>query len=138
MAYRYPTIKVDGKTKLKHRHVAEQRLGRQLRPGEEVHHRDEDTFNASPDNLRVMDGEEHRQLHADARLIHPREKLCAVCGAVFTPHPTKRKRARTCSPHCANVLRSRTERETKRPPIAAALVAANCADLAVANREAAE
>ena len=28
MAYRYPTVKVAGRTKLKHRHVAEQALGR--------------------------------------------------------------------------------------------------------------
>lgn len=31
---------------------------------------------------------------------HPLTKLCAVCGSEFTPHPTKRARAVTCSPDC--------------------------------------
>lgn len=39
MAYRYPTVKVNGKTKLKHRHVMEQHLGRPLLPTEQVHHK---------------------------------------------------------------------------------------------------
>lgn len=31
---------------------------------------------------------------------HPITKTCAICGAEFTPHPTKRARAVTCSPVC--------------------------------------
>jgi hypothetical protein len=31
---------------------------------------------------------------------HPTTKACEVCGAIFTPHPTKRARAKTCSPAC--------------------------------------
>lgn len=31
---------------------------------------------------------------------HALSKACVVCGATFTPHPTKRKRAKTCSPRC--------------------------------------
>lgn len=121
MAYRYPTIKVDGKTKLKHRHVAEQQLGRALRPDEHVHHRNHDRFDSSADNLVVKPGAQHVQEHAEERRVHPRTKVCTICGTEFTPHRTKRKRAKTCSPKCANEQRSRSEKETK----ARALVAAN-------------
>lgn len=34
------------------------------------------------------------------RQKHPLSKPCEVCGLVFTPHPTKRERAKTCSPAC--------------------------------------
>ena len=113
MAYRYPTIKVNGKTKLKHRHVVEQEIGRSLRPSEHVHHRDHDTWNAAPGNLEVKPELDHIRAHAELRRIHPREKSCVICGVVFTPQPTKRRRQQTCSAPCANQLRSRTERETK-------------------------
>ena len=113
MAYRYPTIKVNGKTKLKHRHIAEAIAGRRLRQDEHVHHLDHNGHNPAPDNLDVMDADAHRKHHADERLIYSRSKACAVCGDVFTPHPTKRKRQLTCSRDCANQLRSRTEIATK-------------------------
>ena len=113
MAYRYPTVKVDGRTKLKHRHVAEQALGRPLLSDEHVHHRNEDPHDPSPENLEVLLAPVHRQHHADKRLVYAREKSCCVCGDRFTPHPTKRKRQLTCSTTCANVQRSRSERATK-------------------------
>lgn len=114
MTYRYPTVKVNGKTKLKHRHLVEQRLGRALSTDEHVHHKDEDAFNTAPDNLEPLPAEVHRQHHADERLIYPRTKPCAVCGTVFTPKPSKRKRQKTCGKaECANTLRSRTEKATK-------------------------
>lgn len=121
MAYRYKTIKRNGKTKLLHRHVAEQKLGRVLLPDEHVHHGNEERWDNCPDNLEVLPAAEHRQLHADERLVYSRSKTCAVCATVFTPHPTKRKRAKTCSKPCADTLRGITERESK----ARAIVAAN-------------
>lgn len=125
MTYRYKTIKRDGKTKLLHRHVAEQKLGRPLRADEHVHHDNEERWDNRPDNLEVLPAVEHQRLHANERLVHPREKPCAFCGLVFTPHPTKRKRAKSCSKPCADALRSATERETK----ARAIVAANYCEL---------
>lgn len=113
MTYRYKTIKRGGKTKLLHRHVAEQKLGRPLAPDEHVHHGNEEKWDNQPDNLEVLPESEHRRLHADERLVHPRTKACAVCGGEFTPHPTKRKRAKTCSKGCADTLRGITERKTK-------------------------
>lgn len=114
MAYRYKTTKINGKTKLLHRHLMEQRLGRELSDDEQVHHRNEDTWDNGDTNLDVLPAAEHRAIHADKRLIHPRQKNCEICGAEFTPHPTKRKRQRTCSPECANRLRSISETATKR------------------------
>jgi hypothetical protein len=68
----------------------------------------------------VLPAAEHERLHADERLVHPREKVCEVCGAVFTPRRTKRKRAKTCSKPCANTLRSVTGKATKARATAAA------------------
>ena len=46
-----------------HRIVAEQTLGRSLKPGEIVHHLDEDKTNNSPENLVVCTPSVHRQYH---------------------------------------------------------------------------
>ena len=54
----------------------------------------------------------HSQLHNQK---HPIEKRCEVCGELYTPHPTKRARAKTCSPKCRAALISR--RLTEKPVI---------------------
>jgi HNH endonuclease len=49
---------------LVHRHVAAKMLGRKLRPGEEVHHKDRDTRNFSRSNLEVFPSRAaHRSQH---------------------------------------------------------------------------
>lgn len=123
---RYKTIKVAGKTKQLHRHLMEQHIGRPLRADEHVHHKDGNRYNNALDNLELKAGLKHIQDHADLRAVHPKTKQCKVCGTAFTPHPTKRKRAKTCSKVCADALRSATEKATK-----AAIIRANAPDLVV-------
>ena len=47
-----------------HRTVMEKNLGRPLRPGEVVHHKDGNHLNNAPENLEVMTQTEHLTLHA--------------------------------------------------------------------------
>lgn len=61
----YKTIRVDGKTKLEHRHVMEQLIGRPLTAEEQVHHKDENKSNNHPKNLELMpNAKVHAEEHA--------------------------------------------------------------------------
>lgn len=46
-----------------HRIVAEQIVGRPLRKGEQVHHRDGDKTNNAPENLEILTAAQHRYEH---------------------------------------------------------------------------
>lgn len=62
--------------------VAESQIGRLLRHGEEVHHRNENKFDFSPGNLEVKASHsEHAKLHA--RLAVMVVKRCPWCGCEF-------------------------------------------------------
>lgn len=69
-----------------HRIVAEQALGRRLKPGELVHHRDGDKKNNHPDNLEVVAGNAEHFVHhrrADRGLRMPgqsNEVIACACG----------------------------------------------------------
>jgi len=73
-----------------HRLVAEEKLGRRLRPGEQVHHRDGNKQNNDPSNLEVLTRAEHRREHRkhSRGLRNPGQanpSICCACGcgAVF-------------------------------------------------------
>lgn len=112
MAYRYKTTKVNGKTKLLHRHLMEQKLGRRLQRNEHVHHKNEKPHDNRMSNLVLMTPRAHQALH---KTKYPRVKSCQWCGKRFTPKPTKRKRAKTCGRHtCRFKLTWKTRRANKR------------------------
>lgn len=87
-----------------HRWVMEAHLGRRLGRFEFVHHKDGDKRNNALANLEVLTPKEHAAAHGQQK--YPLTKPCRVCGKVFTPHPTKRLRAKTCSKECRYVLSS--------------------------------
>ena len=125
MAYRYKTVKINGKTTLLHRHVAEHKIGRKLVQGEHVNHINGDRHDNRPENLEVVSHKDHMHEH---KQVYPLSKLCENCGAEFTPHPTKRKRAKCCTKKCGYELRWKTRR-------AAALVKANVNAATLGRRE---
>ena len=69
----------------------EQHIGRPLDSWEHVHHINHDRLDNRIENLELVTAAEHGLRHTK----HPITKVCDVCGAVFTPHKTKRARAKT-------------------------------------------
>lgn len=60
-----------------HRRAAETALRRKLKPGEVVHHRDEDKANNTPTNLEVQSRGAHTRAHNQSR---PLSKLRRALG----------------------------------------------------------
>ena len=102
----YFKVKVDGHTVNSHTYIWEQAHG-PVPDGYVIHHRDGNKRNNRLANLEAITHAEHARHHNDK---HPRTKVCEVCGADYTPHATKRKRARTCSWECRNKLISQIRR----------------------------
>lgn len=57
-----------------HRVVAEQKIGRELKKGEIVHHIDGNSLNNHPENLEIMSQSKHIKLHL-ANMMAMRKKL---------------------------------------------------------------
>lgn len=73
----YLEVKVNGEWIREHRHVAEEALGRKLKRGEVVHHKDGCRTNNSPENLEIMTNGRHTTLHSTGRVCksETREKM---------------------------------------------------------------
>ncbi len=64
----YLSTYIEGKgSRHTHRIVAEEKIGRKLRKGEIVHHKDEDIHNNKPGNLEVLSRAEHMNIHVHKR-----------------------------------------------------------------------
>lgn len=90
-----------------HRVVAEQKLGRQLRPGEVVHHINEDRTDNRPENLEVFPSHaehnaRHRKTGFDLRLPgepNPTIDCGCGCGATFPKYDEEGRPRRYLSGH---------------------------------------
>ncbi len=99
----YQKISVNGARFFLHRYVWECANG-PIPDGMHVHHVNGDTSDNRIENLQLLSIQAHAELHKQR---HPKTKECVVCGSTFTPHPTKRKRAQTCSKPCYSELARR-------------------------------
>lgn len=77
----------------------------------QVHHKNEDKTDNRVENLEVLTVLEHQHQHKQK---YPIEKKCVVCGNVFTPNKTKRKRQQTCSYLCKIELMKYKSEQRKR------------------------
>lgn len=107
-------IRINGKDKYIYKVIAEVLIGRPLRKGEVVHHKDEDHHNNDPDNLEVITQSAHIKLHhAKMAAAHKRAKgvpdclVCPACDEEFelsqsqrTDYYVKGQRRFFCSREC--------------------------------------
>lgn len=86
---------------LVHRLVVMAFVNKDISRKDHVHHIDENKGNNNLVNLKIIPFAEHQKMH---KQIYSYTKICKVCGKEFTPNPTKRKRAATCSKECAYII----------------------------------
>ena len=103
-----------GHPRLVHRIIAQAFLEPNLDDKYEVHHKDHNPLNNSLDNLEPLLRYDHKIEHLQK---YPLTKFCVICGKEFTPHKTKRKRAKTCSPECAKIFHDTITAIKRRRPI---------------------
>lgn len=89
--------------------VAEQKLGRKLRPGETVHHLDENKMNNAPENLIVFaTSGDHTAFHKGSPIYQSgdlwyaekkksEKRICQNCGKTFTSCKSQKYCSSICS-----------------------------------------
>ncbi|MEN2765750.1 HNH endonuclease signature motif containing protein [Ornithinibacillus xuwenensis] len=82
--------------------VAEEKLGRRLKPNEHVHHLNKNKKDNRPENLEVVDIVEHTRLHAKERR-KGKYISCEQCGKTFYRKPSHIKKAKYCSLKCVGL-----------------------------------
>ena len=109
----YRQKKLNGRHCDEHRLLFMKQLGRPLSRFEFVHHKNGDKRDNCLENLELVSPKEHAWRHGQHK--HPIVKLCPICGKEFTPHPTKRARARTCGRECGLIYLSLVNRRPDGP-----------------------
>jgi hypothetical protein len=109
---KYKQRKIKGKKCLEHRYIYSQYVKRPLLKGELIHHKNGDKSDNRIENLEIMTPKEHSIFHNQK---HPFTKKCEVCNTEYAPHPTKRKRSKTCSRECYLKLLSMKNRKPNSP-----------------------
>ena len=112
MQHPYIQSKKNGKKIDQHRRIMQELVGRPLLRWELVHHINGDKRDNRLENLQIVSPKEHSKIHNQK---YPLTKICELCGSEFMPHPTKRKRAKTCSQDCRMLLTSRRLRRPDAP-----------------------
>ncbi|WP_394088422.1 HNH endonuclease [Xanthobacter autotrophicus] len=81
----YVAVRVDGQYRLEHDIVMERLLGRRLRRGEQVHHRNNQRADNRPENLELVDWSSHiSEYHAMQRDLEKWVVVaCNHCGSAF-------------------------------------------------------
>jgi hypothetical protein len=97
----YRVITVNGRQVLEHRYVMEQHLGRPLRRGETVHHRDGNRSRNTIDNLELWTGAQPSGQRAADLLVWAEESWPATapnatCSSGGTARHDPRSRMRQC------------------------------------------
>lgn len=101
----YVNVRIGSDYFLEHRLVMEKFLGRKLRSSEHVHHKNQNRSDNRVRNLEILSASEHQKIHARRS---PRIEVVCNCGRVFyTTQYWIERNKRSCSQHCAGVLRSR-------------------------------
>ena len=88
-----------------HRVLMENKLGRLLDLGEDVHHKDDDKTNDDPDNLEVKTKSAHAKHHRKKHITQLIECACAQCACTFGLKPhiyrLRIKRNKTAAVFCS-------------------------------------
>ena len=102
--------------------VAEQKLGRYLKPGETVHHIDRNKRNNNPDNIIVFaSNSDHISYHSGHTIYEkdgvwyatPKYYTCEFCGIKFTRKYSPKGNHVYCSYSCSTKATLRTNSFTK-------------------------